>query len=215
MGNILQNRILMSQKEQSAIFNSAEGLVLPVTPDIGGFNVGFQWRPANITQNHALFNWESTFDRNGISLRQNSDGTLAVVGSNASATVFVLTSGSIEVARLWIWVILTYNSSKQVKVFRNNSQLLSGSGTITSNVTSPAIGKRSFAASMFAQGLFKNITFQNTPTAWTQAQIDELVKRNVVPSGATQWGTNGKFTDKSGLNPMSTVGKPGFSPVIP
>jgi hypothetical protein len=213
--NPLLSRTLLQQDEQSFAFKSADGLILPIVPSISGFSLSFWWRPTNITQEHALFNWESTFDRNGISFRQNNGGALAVVGSNASSTVFTLTNGSVEIPRTFVFLTLTYNSAKQIRIYRNGSQILSGSGTITSNGTSPALGRRSHSNSMHANGLMKNFTFQNTDTAWTQAQIDELYKRNVAPAGALQWEGNMRFTDRSNANAMSVSGKTNFSNTIP
>jgi len=202
-------------RSRSMAVKNADGIILPFTPSTTGFSVGFWWRPHNISQDHALFNWESTFDRNGISFRQNSGGALAVVGSNAAGTVFVLTNGSNEVPGVWTHLTLTYNSSHAIKIYKFASQILSGSGTITTNGTLPALGKRSFTNSMFAIGLFKNITFQNTDTAWSSAQITELKERNIVPNGAVQWPDNANFSDLNGLNKFSIFGSPNFMSNVP
>lgn len=189
---------------QSLSFKNKDGAQIPITPDAtNGFSFACWWRPAVTNQDHAIFNWESTFDRNGISFRQNSGGALAIVGSNAAGTVFVLTNGSNEVARVWIHLAFTFNSSKAIKVYKNASQILSGSGTITTNGTLPYLGRRSFADSMNAWGVMKDIIFQNTATAWTTTQITELYKRGIVPSGATKWSLNNVLGDLNNGNTLT------------
>lgn len=198
---------LTTQKSLS-IANSPNAAVSPINPDLTtGFNFSFWWKPNHITAEHGLVNWESTFDRNGFSFRQNNGGEIAIVGSNGSTTVFILTNtGKKEKPGIWIFLTVTYNSSKQVKVYRNGTQILSGSGTITSNATNMAIGRRSHSNSMYANGLFKNFTFQNIAAAWTTQQIDDLYWRNKIPSGALQWSMNDVATDQNGENALTLTG---------
>lgn len=207
--------LLPTSTQKSLYFDGTAYAAMPITPDhSNGFSFSVWWKPNVTTQDHGIVNWESTFDRNGFSFRQNNGGAIAIVGSNASGTVFILTSSTTVQPNKWYFLTVTYNSSKQVKVYLNASQILSGSGTITSNVNSLRIGSRAFSASMTALGFMKNFTFQNVSTAWTTTQITDLYYRNTIPSGAKQWSMNDVATDQNGENGL-TLTNTSYSTTVP
>jgi len=54
--------------------------------------------------------------------------------------------------------------------------------------------------------IIKNFTFQNTSTAWTQAQINQLYYSNTLPSGSLQWSMNNTNLDINGANGITLTG---------
>lgn len=190
--------------QKSLYFNGSALATMPFAPDhSNGFSFSLWWRPDTVNQDHGIVNWESTFDRNGFNFRQNSGGALALIGSNAGGTVFILTTSILLQPGKWHFLTVTYNSSKQVKVYLNASQVLSGSGTITSNANPLTLGSRAFGVSMTAKGNMKNFTFQNVSTSWDTTQITNLYYRNIIPSGAKQWSVNDVATDQNGENGLT------------
>lgn len=192
--------------QKSLSIQGVDYATFPITPDLTtGFNFALWYRP-NQAGNEGIVNWESAADRNGFNLRKNSTGTIGLVGSNGSATVFVLTSTQVLNLRSWYHIAVTYNSSKQVRVYLNGTQILSGSGTITTNATALTIGRRSYQNTFHARALFKDFTFQNTGTAWTAAQVSDLYYRHVIPSGSIRYRMNDNVTDQNGANALTLTG---------
>ena len=203
------DRFLLPTTTQKSLrlTGSPDYFTSPIAPDITGFSCGFWWRPKSFAGENKLFNWESAADRNGINLRQNATtGIIALVGSNASGTVFIITTSKSAPLFRWSYITVTYDSTGAVKVYMNEELIGSGSGVITSNANPFTFGRRAYNAGNFSVGHYKNITFQNTPTAWALDKIKDLYYRNIIPSGAKQWGLNNVATDQNEENALALSG---------
>lgn len=68
------------------------------------------------------------------------------------------------------------------------------------------IGRRSYSSGSFSNIYAYRFTLQNSTTPWTQAQIDDLYWRNIIPTGATQWSLNDTLLDQNGQNALTASG---------
>lgn len=176
--------VLGTLEKSLNLLTSSDYVTFPLNPLVNGFNLAFWYKPNRRSTDLILLDWESAADRDGINLRQNSGGAMAIVGSNASGTVFVGTETGKAARGEWQHIVITYASSN-MRLYRN-AGLIAGpsAGNITSNVTSMRLGSRSYTPNSASQSMFKDFVFQNTTTIWTTTEISNLYYKRKIPSGA-------------------------------
>ena len=107
----------------------------------------------------------------------------------------------------WYHITCTFKNG-EVKIYVNavlhNTNILGGNMTPSSQLIT--LGKRATSSSSYTNMLIDEFTFHNTDTPWTQAQINDVCFRNIIPSGAVQYGMNDVATDQNGANGLTLSG---------
>lgn len=201
------NRFLdVGTSETSLSFNgTSDFATVPVTPSTSGFSVGFWLKVNKYASNACPISWLDSFT-NGFRLFSDSNTTsrMNIQIQNGGATGQNVFLSTIEKPQWWHF---TYTFDGTINKFYINAVSAGQvSRTIGNNIsTGLTIGKLS-GGTGFLNCIEKNLTFQNTATPWTLAQIQDLMYRNIIPSGAQQWSMNNTLNDTTGANPLTATG---------
>lgn len=210
------NRKLIRNMGKSLYFNGSNAYATcPIVPDTTGFCLALWLKAGNIRD--AILNWQTGNAENGFKIYltpANNNLGVRVYNSTSTTAQFDTALGSFP-AGVWKHVVLA--------VFPNNIKLyvdrvLIGTDTanqITTCANLITLMGRSFTTTNKSSGHISEFVFHNTPTIWTQEQVDDLFYRGIKPTGSSWYSFNDTPNDQSGNGQNITVSNTSYASVVP
>lgn len=201
---------ITSGTQKSMSFNgSSDYATFPITPATTGFCFGLWLRMDTLVHAMRILDYQDGGPAKGFTLMYDTNSPKKMSfkindGSERGAISTPFRLGE------WVHIVGTYKaeSDSDFQIYLN-TVVGTKAGALTTMLV-PAqtvtIMRRSNGATNFTDGQIKNLTFQNTTTPWTAAQIAALYYRNEIPSGAKQWSMNDVATDQNGENALTLTG---------
>ena len=203
------NRFLLAGSAQKSLTlnGSSDLATIPITPDITGFSAGFWMNSSRLTTNNkSMLNYQTAAAQDGFTIRNATPNTFQVLVYNNSTLEANITSNFFT--KGWHYITLTFKVN-EASLYVDG--VLQASKDTSCAMTAPTaqtltLGRLSFNNSGHIGADYYRLTFQNSTTPWTLAQIVDLFYRNVIPTGASQYTLNNVATDTNGLNALTLTG---------
>lgn len=205
------NRLVLPTTSQKTIlFNgSSDYATVPITPATTGFSFGVWIKSITLGTNTYIVSYTNA-SNGGFHLYQiASTNRLFFQIFNVTTNEVNASSGN-GTNPVGKWQHLTFTfAPNNFEMYLNAVKVVTDTScqmTAPSVSQSLTLGRRSYSSSQFSNVLLKDFTFQNTTTPWTQAQIDNLYWRNIIPDGAYHWSLNNTLLDQNGGNALTATG---------
>lgn len=193
--------------EKGLSFNGTSDLLTcPVVPLATGFNLGFWiFKVDQASTSQKYFDSTNPQDRNGFCVQTDNGNNFYIYFCNASGVTFGATLSKLPVGS-WRHFVFTFDGTTSKGYLDSVLFATSGAQSMTNSAGTFTIARKSAAGGNWAKAIYKDIVFQNTATAWTQAQINALYYQRAIPSGANVWYKfDNNVNDSSGNGNTGTL----------
>ena len=211
-----------SGTQKSLAFNGTSSYVtIPITPSTTGFSIGM-WVQIMQAASKQIVNWETAADTDGMQMKYDTNVRDFVWTTNNGASFQTNVSTSLTNSQKvnvqimkWSHIVYTFGSGGST-MFIDGERTSLNSNAVMSVATGQTLtlGRNSYSAGNYFFGKMKNVTVQNTTTIWTINQVNDLMSKNIIPSGAIQYSMNDTNLDQNGQNGL-TLTSTSYSTDVP